>query len=208
MLDKYINQIICDDCIKVMKELPDKCVDLVLTDPPYLINYQTGYRKDKAHNFCSTIANDDNPKLIIQAIQQMYRILKDNSALYLFCSAVKVDFFKQELEAAFGRQYEICFYVNKGRKIINGTRWSDVWEEPRVVGNYQVHQNQKPLFLIERAILSSSNENDLVLDCFLGSGTTAVACKATNRRYIGIEINEKYCEIARSRVETQATPML
>lgn len=62
------------------------------------------------------------------------------------------------------------------------------------------HPNCKPIEIIKNEIINSSNENDIVLDCFLGSGTTAVACKETGRQYIGFEINEKYFKIAQDRL--------
>lgn len=62
------------------------------------------------------------------------------------------------------------------------------------------HPTIKPLELVKRHILNVTNENDIVLDCFLGSGTTAVACQQTNRRYIGFEINKDYYQIAVDRL--------
>jgi len=63
------------------------------------------------------------------------------------------------------------------------------------------HPTIKPLNIIENLIINSSQENDTVLDCFMGSGTTGVACKRLNRNFIGIEIDEKYFEIAKERIE-------
>lgn len=156
-----------------MKRIPDSSVDLIVTDPPYLMNYKTGRRKAE-HKFSTVIAGDDNPALIIDYINECYRIMKDDSAMYMFCNANKVDFFKRELEkkfklkniivwvknnhtagdlaAAFGKKYEFIILVNKGRKKFNGKRISDVWEFDKVVGWKQLHQNQKPTGLIELCI--------------------------------------------------------
>ena len=73
------------------------------------------------------------------------------------------------------------------------------------VWNYDIakkdsHITPKPLELIKNIILHSSKENQIILDCFMGSGTTAIACVKTNRKWIGIEQNEEYCKIARARV--------
>ena len=62
------------------------------------------------------------------------------------------------------------------------------------------HPTQKPLELLTRILLSTTNENDLVLDPFNGSGTTGVACAINKRRYIGIELEEKYIELAKKRI--------
>jgi len=212
----------CGDCLEIMKKFPNKSIDLVLTDPPYLIKYKTNHRKNKNHKFCSPILNDDNNELIKQFIQLSFRILRNDTAFYCFGSWKTVDFFKQEIEkyfklkniiiwiknnwtagdlkAQFGQQYELIFYANKGRKFINGKRLSDVWFFDRVAGKKQKHQNEKPVALLGQIINKSSNYNDLVLDCFVGSGTTLVACEKLNRRWIGIEINLEYCEITKKRI--------
>ena len=149
--------------------------------------------------------------------------MKNDTAMYMFCSADKVDFFKQELEklftvknmiiwvknnwtagdleASFGRQYEIIFLVNKGRKKINGKRIQDVWFFDRVVGNTQVHQNQKPVDLLMQCIEKHSNEGELVFDGFGGSGSTAIACLKTKRNYLLIEKEEAYVNIIQERIK-------
>ena len=66
-----------------------------------------------------------------------------------------------------------------------------------------IHPAEKPIELLERFIRVSSKENDVVLDCFMGSGTTGVACKKLNRNFIGFEIDEKYFNIAKARIEKE-----
>ena len=217
-----LNKIYNEDCLEGMKRIEDSSIDLIVTDPPYLINYKTGNRKDKEHRFGKVILNDDNEDLIKGYIKECYRILKDDTAMYMFCSAAKVDFFKTELEKyfamknmiiwekdhftlgdlenTFGRKYEIVFLVNKGIKKFNGKRLGDVWKFKRVLGDKQVHQNQKPIELIEQCIEKHSDENDIIFDGFMGSGTTAVAAMNTNRRYIGFELDEYYYNVAMKRL--------
>ena len=221
------NTILNTDCIVGMRDIPDNTIDLIVTDPPYLMKYKTNYRKNKEHKFCSEIKNDDNEDLIANYIKECYRILKDNTAMYMFCNSNKVDFFKQQLEATgfviknmiiwvknnwtagdlmaqYGKQYEIIFYVNKGRCPIRGKRLTDVWEFPRVSGKAQLHQNQKPIELIKQCIEKSSDTENIVFDGFMGSGTTAVACLKTGRSYIGFELDKEYYDIAIKRInETQ-----
>ena len=192
------------DCLELMKDIPDKSVDLVVTDPPDLIKYKTNRRKNKNHDFCSEILNDNNYDLITAYIKECYRIMKDNTAMYMFCNCDRVDFFKSQIEEAgfkvknmiiwvknnwtagdltaqFGKQYEIIFLVNKGRRLFNGKRVTDVWFFNKVVGNKQKHQNQKPLDLIKQCVEKHSKESDVVFDGFMGSGTTGVACKELKR---------------------------
>ena len=214
----------CDDCLNIMKQIENESIDLIVTDPPYLIKYKTNHRKNKDHDFCSEILNDDNEQLIIDYIRECYRILKNNTAMYMFCNCDKVDFFKQELEnagfkiknmiiwvknnwtagdlkAQFGKQYEIIFLVNKGRKCFNGKRITDVWMFDRISGKKQLHQNQKPVDLLKQCILKHSDENDIIFDGFMGSGSTGVACIETNRKFIGVELDKKYFEIAKTRIK-------
>ena len=217
-----LNKIYNEDCIEGMKNISDNSIDLIVTDPPYLVKYKTGRRKDKSHKFTKEILNDDNEQLLKDYIKECHRIMKNDTAMYMFCSSNKVDFFKQELEkyftiknmiiwvknshtagdlqSAFGRKYEIVFLVNKGRSKFNGTRLTDVWEFKRVAGKGQLHQNQKPVEMIEQCIEKHSNENDVVFDGFMGSGTTAIACINTNRNYIGFELDEEYYETSTKRI--------
>jgi site-specific DNA-methyltransferase (adenine-specific) len=225
-----LNQAFNMDCLEFMKELPDKCIDLVLTDPPYLVDYKTGHRKDKEHKFCSVIENDNNPEIIEKIIPEYHRIMKDNTALYMFCSFDKVEFFKSELqkyftiknmiiwhknnttagdlEGAFGKEYEILFLCNKGRRKIKGFRHSDVWSFRRIVGNKQIHQNQKPLDLLYRAIEAHSDKGEIILDTFLGSFSTALAAKNTERNWIGTELSKEEFKSGYHRYEQETKQLL
>ena len=217
-------ELINGNCLEIMKGISDNSIDLIVTDPPYLINYKTSRRKNKNHDFCTEIKNDDNPELIEKYINECYRIMKEDTAMYIFCNHNKVDFFKQTLEkanfkiknmiiwvknnwtagdlkAAFGKQYEIIFLVNKGRAMFKGKRITDIWEFNRVSGKDLVHQNQKPVGLLEQMILKHSDKGQVVFDGFMGSGSTGVACVNTNRKFIGIELDKKYFDIAEKRID-------
>lgn len=222
-----INKVYNKDCILLLDEMikEGQLVDCVITDPPYLINYKTNHRKDKEHKFCKTIANDNNPDLISDVIERLYDVMKQDTALYMFCGSDKVDFFKQEiekfftvkniivwdkcnwtagdLEAQFGKQYEFIIYANKGRAKFNEsvTRYSDVWRIPREVGANQIHQNQKPENIINRMLKIHTKEGDVVLDPFMGSFTTAVACHKMKRNFIGAELDKEYWELGQKRLE-------
>ncbi len=219
-----LNKIYNEDCLGGMKKIADESIDLIVTDPPYLVNYKTGMRKDKSHRFNKVILNDDNEDLIVSYIAECHRILKNDSAMYLFCSSSKVDFFKQELEkhfeirnmiiwyknhhtagdleCSFGRRYEILFLVNKGRRPFNGERLTDVWTVDRVSPDKLLHQNQKPLPLIERCIEKHSKKGDTVFDGFMGSGTTAEAAINLGRNYIGFELDKYYYDVAIKRLSS------
>ncbi|HEL0573070.1 TPA: site-specific DNA-methyltransferase, partial [Streptococcus equi subsp. zooepidemicus] len=208
-----IDKIYNIDVLKLMSMIDDKSIDLIVTDPPYLINYKSNRRQDKTHKFSKTILNDNNTELIKSYIKECYRILKDNTAMYMFCSFDKVDFFKEEiekyfnvkniiiweknnhtagdLEAQFGKKYEMLILANKGRRLFNGDRLTDVWRFNRVSSDKLIHQNQKPIELIKRCIIKHSDIEDVIFDGFMGSGTTAVACIDTDRHFIGSEIDKE-----------------
>ena len=211
------------DCLEEMMKLADDGVkvDMICTDPPYLMNYKTGRRKDKTHDFCKPIANDTNFELIKDIMPLLFELLNQGGAIYMFCNANHIDYFKQQIEqhftlkniliwvknnwsdgdlkGAYAKQTEFILYAVKGRHVLNGARDTDTLYYNRVVGNMQLHQNQKPVDLCKYLINKSSNENDTVLDCFMGSGSTGVACLQTNRNFIGIELEEKYYNIAKKR---------
>jgi len=219
-----IQELIHGDCLEYMANMKDESIDLIVSDPPYLQNYKTGRRKDKLHKFCTTIDGDDDPKLIIDYIMECYRILKNDAAIYMFCSTTKIDFFKQEMEKhftvrniitwdkgthsagdlvhAFGKRCEFIILANKGQSKIQGKRIQDLWRFNRVVGKEQLHQNQKPLDLIKQCVLKHSNEGDIVFDGFAGSATTAIAARNMGRQYICIEKDKEYYEVAKKRLET------
>ena len=204
------------DSQETLKAIKANSVDLVITDPPYLINYKTGHRKDKEHDFCSEIHNDglEDLPVIENVIKELYRIMKDNTSIYLFTSAKTIDIFKPliekyftfkniiiwvknnwtagDLKAQYAQQYEMIIYAVKGRPVINGKRITDVWYCDRVSGNNQIHQNQKPVELLKQMILKSSNIGAIVLDSFSGSFSLADAYIATDRKFICGEINKEY----------------
>ena len=207
-----------------MKELPDESIDLIVTDPPYLISYKTNHRKNKSHEFCSVIKNDNNEQLIKDYIKECYRVLKDNSAMYMFCSWKTDSFFERELTSSgfkiknkiiwvknnwtagdlkgqFGQQYETIFLIAKGKPKFIGKRITDVWNFNRVVGKNQIHQNKKHVNLLELCIEKHSKDGDIILDGFAGVGSTAVACKNLKRHYICYELEEKYCKMAQKRLK-------
>jgi len=221
-----LNKIYNMDCLEGMKEISDKSIDLIVTDPPYLISYKTNYRKNKNHEFCSEILNDNNEELIKKYIEDCYRILKDNTAAYIFCSSKTVDVFKKyciesgfiiknsiiwiknnwtagDLTAQFGQQYEIILLLNKGRKYFNGKRLTDVWFFDRISGKNQQHQNQKPINLLKQCIEKHSQENEIIFDGFMGAGSTAIACINTNRNYIGFELDKNYYNITNKRIQEE-----
>lgn len=219
-----LNKVIQGDCIEVMKRIPDKSIDLVLTDPPYGMDYQSSWRTDKYDK----IANDVSLDWLDTFLTQAYRVLKDDTHIYLFCNDFAISDFRKALERAafnpkralvwvknnhtigdlegdYGNKTEFIVWGHKGRRELNGHRDTNVIQERRQATD--LHPTQKPIDLMSYFIEKSSKPNEIIIDPFLGSGTTAVACKQLNRNFIGIEISSKYCEIARKRLEATPTPL-
>ena len=211
--------IYCGDCLNYMKKIPSESIDLIVTDPPYLMNFQSGYRKRKYNK----IKNDtvQNEKLISEYFEHCYRILKNDTAIYCFCSWHHIDIFKQEFEkyfklkniiiwqknntsmgdlkGSYAPKYEMILFGHKGRRLLNGFRYPDILEFKRT--NNKLHPTEKPVDLLELFIKQSSDINDVVFDGFMGSGSTGVACINTNRKFIGCELDENYFKIAEQRLK-------
>jgi DNA modification methylase len=99
---------------------------------------------------------------------------------------------------------EVCAFGKKKNATFTENCKSAVWKETSVRG--KIHPTQKPISLFERLILASSNKGDLVLDCFAGSGTTAIACENTNRKWVCIEQDETYANKAVERIINHVVP--
>ena len=207
------------DCLEVMAGLEKESVDLILTDPPYGINYQSGHRKEKF----DILHNDDKPPL--DFIPTAISLLKENRGMYVYtrwdvypvwyneiekyakikncCIWSKRGGGMGDLKGAFAYTHEFCIYAVKGKYELQGKRISDVWEFGRDCGVDYGHPTQKPSAAMEIPLSKSTVRNDLVLDPFLGSGTTAIACEKEGRRWIGIEMSKEYCDIAVKRIEQE-----
>lgn len=190
------------DCLEIMPLLQK--VDLVVTDPPYGMDFQSNYRKIKHEK----IENDKEfPVEMIEKAKEIatrasyvfmrwdniYDVPKPKSVI----AWIKNNWSMGDLKHEHGRQWEACaFYPKDDHVFIK--RIPDVIRCARTENEH--HPTQKPIGLLRTII--ESNIGDLILDPFCGSGGTLLACKELNRNGIGIEINEKYCEIAKRRLQT------
>ena len=205
------------DCFELLQDIPDESIDMVLTDPPYGMNYQSGQRKVKHKK----IMGDSNLDWLDDFVNEIYRVSKQNTAHYVFCSFHHIDKFKQaiekkfkvkniltwvknqqsmgDLKGDFAPKTEFIIFFHKGRRLINGKRDPNVLEFKKT--RNELHPTQKPVDMTEYMIGKFSDEGDVILDPFMGSGTTGVACLNTNRRFIGIELDDDYFNIAKERIE-------
>ena len=212
-----LNKVHHGDCLELMKDIPDASVDLIIADPPYGVNYQSNYRKNKFKK----LTNDN--VIMTEWLDDAYRVLKDDGALYCYTSwdvfsewfesiskhfKVKntIVWYKRggglgDLKGAYIFNHEFIIYAVKGRHLLNGKRLNDVWEIPKDNVNKYLHPTQKPLDLSKRIIEKSTKENDVVLVPFAGSGSECVSAIELKRFFIGIEKEKEYVDIANKRIE-------
>ena len=212
------------DTIEFMRQMPAESVDLVLTDPPYLMDYSSNFRQVNKFEGGRSIANDlpTDTQLIVDYFEQCHRILKNDTHIYSFCSWHKLDFFKIEFEKHFTLKNiliwnkrgggigdlkgsymstnEFILFGHKGRRELLGKRGPSVLEFDKVPASKMIHQTEKPVPLLSYLVNKSSNPGDIVFDGFMGSGTTGLAAQQNGRDFIGCEIDDIHFNSANERL--------
>ena len=223
-MEKYLNKITCGDSYKLIKELSDKSVDCIYTDIPYLyVNGGLGHSE-----MCERTARkkqelkDISNGIDYSILDEFKRVLKKVN-IFIWCSKMQLldimtwgceyntdllvwcktnptpqtnNIWLPDLEyCVYMREYGVKLndgYDLKSKFYVSGAnkRDKDLFNHPTI----------KPLELVKRHLLHTTQPNDIVLDCFMGSGTTAVACQETNRQFIGFEIAEKWVKVANDRL--------
>ncbi len=246
-----INEIYNMDCIKGMKLIPDETIDLVVTDPPFAIDFKarrSNYNRVQSRVLegYNEIRSEDYYEFTISWMREVFRILKPSGSMYVFSGwnnlktilialdevgfqTVNHIIWKYQFGVFTKRRFVTshyhCLYVckdDKRRKFFPYARFSksqrdsngrslhyhdmeDVWIIRR---EYWTGDNKTPTKLprelIEKILAYSSEEGDLVLDPFMGSGQVAVVSKLMKRNYIGFEIVKQYCDFARKRLDTNS----
>ncbi len=227
--DDFVNKIICGDCLEVMKQIPDKSVDLVLTDPPYNMGYSGRGIVNKFTTFENDVMDEQaHTDWFNSILQQLNRVLKDNTSIYIYIDfrnyariysivskyfSIKNCIVWDKGSIGMGQHYrfqhEFIIYAIKGnfKLIIDKRNVSDIWQFNREPATFYQHPTQKPLYAMKKPLKHATIAGNIVLDPFLGSGTTAVACKELGRKYIGIEISPEYCKIANERLRQEVFPI-
>ena len=212
------------DCLERMKEIPDGSVDLCVSDIPYKLT--GGGKGDGANSKRPKGILVDNSQLMEVPkfedwLPELYRVMKDGSHTYLMCNFKNLnDLMNKSLAVGFKhinllvweknnctpsqfymKNCEYTLLLRKGKsKYINDIGGSKtVHKFNNIIGN-KVHPTEKPEELMKFYVENSSNVGDTVLDMFMGSGSTIVAALNTNRKVIGIELNEGYFNIAKDRI--------
>lgn len=209
-----LNRVITGDCLTLLPVLPEASVDMVLTDPPYLVNYHSRDGR--------SVPNDDTEAWLAPAFTEMYRVLKRDRFCVSFCGFTQAERFIAVWKAAgfrvlehlvwrkrypsstgFVRRYhEQAYLLAKGTPKRPQMLLPSVLEW-RYTGN-TLHPTQKPVGALMPLVMAFSEIGDVVLDPFAGSGSTAVAAAMLGRQYIAVELSEQYARLARDRLHSGA----
>lgn len=217
------------NCLDKLKQINDNSIDLIVTDPPYLVT-----SRGSAGNAGGMLQKDVNKKGKVfkhnnincsQYAPEFYRVLKDGSHCYVMTNHVNLiemlntftsngfHFIKsliwnkgnKIMGQFYMSQFEYILFFRKGKGVkINNCGTSDIIDVPnkktKNKDGKNIHDTEKPVKLMEILIENSSKENDIVMNPFMGAGSTGVACVNTNRNFIGVEIDENYFNIAKERI--------
>lgn len=223
----------CGDCLEIIKDIPDKSIDLIVTDQPYDVSVTGGggtiNKVKKLNKSLEDLveANITNGYDIEILGEEFMRVMKEPN-IYLWCNKIQIpEYFKFYVDKhkckfdiicwhktnalpTYSNKYlsdtEYLLYFRKGKGKCFPKSYEDAKTYYIAPINHKdkekyKHPTIKPLDITRKLIKNSSNENDVVLDPFMGSGTTGVACKELHRNFIGIELDKKYFEIAQQRIE-------
>ena len=209
-----LNKVYNEDCLLGIIKIPDGSIDLVITDPPYGDN--VGYGRNNKE-----ILNNESVDINYKIIPELYRVLKDNTCCYLFTNYVFLNdilnFIKKDtnfkyrqlitmvknnfgMGYGFRNQTEFCIVLEKGKPTYNLNNFSNYYKIKHINHTIDTHPHIKDYILIQKMIKHSSKEGDIVLDPFLGSGTTAISCKQLKRSYIGFELDTKYYALIQKKL--------
>ena len=195
------------DCLEYLKTLKDNEIDVLITDPPY------GKKADKGTNGFGCSKNrryNDNWDSKIPSMDIFNEMLRVSKKVIIFGGNYFAHmlppskcwiFWDKKGDIAFKNPFadgELIYtnFTKPVKKIVFKQQGFITDSKDK-----RVHPTQKPSELMQILIENYTNENDIILDCFMGSGSTGVACANTNRKFIGIELDENYFNIAKQRIE-------
>lgn len=229
-LDDLIGKITCADCLDILKQLPDKCVDLVCTDCPYKVvsggcSGKSLFSASKYLNNAKEVSQGkmfkENSIKFDDWLPEVYRVLKPDCHCYIMINgrnlaelqkqAEKTGFVFQQLlvwekgnsmpNNWYLQSVEFILMLRKGKaKKINNRATKNILKVKNIIGN-KIHPTEKPVPLMEILIANSTKENEIVLDPFAGSSPVAQACINLNRRFICIEKDPEYWKASCKRLE-------
>ena len=215
-----INRIYNMDCLDGMKEIKDKSVSMVLTDIPYgecngfVMGGFRQINKDKADYVDFSISDMANELIRVcsgsiyvfcgeNQFSEILNIFRNGGMTCRICVWEKTNPSPMNGQHLWLSSVECCVFGRFQKATFNEYCKSSVWRYP--CGSSKIHPTQKPIELFKRLILASSNEGDLILDPFSGSGTTAIACNQLRRNFIAFEKNEEYYKVSIKRFKEETS---
>lgn len=214
------HRLLCGDSTDsdaVAKLMNGEKADMVFTDPPYGVNYQSSWRNNKSENKFDVLENDDT---FLDFKANLILFTKESSAWFIWTSHQVYPIWRDMYEefylntiiwnkgkmgmgdlSSYGNNYEMSLFCSQGKPKLKGERKKAIWEINVEAGAEYLHPTQKPITLSAYAIPDFINENDLVLDLFLGSGSTMVASHQLKRKCYGMELDPKYCQVIIDRMK-------
>ncbi len=192
ILENIINTVICDDCLNVMRQLPDKCIDLVLTDPPYGIgNTWSKSRSDRFYNNKNAYNNNEIPS--IDYFDEFFRISKNqiifgaNYYKNLWPSNHLIIWDKgRDVEKTYMSEAEIAWHSFKTPTEIYFHEWDGARKGPER-GLKKIHPSQKPIGLFRWCLQKYAKPGQIIFDPYAGSASSIIACLEENYNYIAVE---------------------
>jgi len=221
--DDFIDKVVCGDCLEVMQDIPALSIDVIITDPPFFtpaVHYQSRTSWGRCWADMSILG-----QFFFDIAKEFKRILKREGHLFIFCHDESYPVFYPVifgqykyskaliwdkeifgLGNIFRHKFEIILWAHNKSAIFynDGKPHSDILSYRPTPPKQRQHPVEKPVDLIIELLSLTTKRNDVVLDAFLGSGTTAIACKKLRRRFIGIDMNPEYCKIAEHRLAQTA----
>lgn len=218
--DDFVNRVICGDCLEILPQIPDGAVDAVITDPPYFIpanHYNTRTKFRRTFGDLGILSSFFN-----KWFEQIERILKPTARLFIFCNGQSYPLFfylsyfftksvrpliwdKKTSINGFGwrHQHELILYGEMPEANVIPSGDGDILRFSAVPVINRQHPAEKPTDLLSHLIQKTTKTNDIICDPFLGGNSLGFVASQLGRRYIGIEIEPKYCEIARERLKQE-----
>jgi site-specific DNA-methyltransferase (adenine-specific) len=202
------NKIYSGDCLEILKTIETESVDLIITDPPY------GTKTNQRDTFMIGEFSNIMPLVL----PELFRVMKKDGGIYCFTSWTMMSDWLLRYQQYFKLQNIIIWDKERHSGCYSSQSWQFTWEGifygikgKRPIRKYMRDviksdekgrriAMQKPVDVIEKLIIASSDEGQTILDPFSGTGSTLIACKNTNRKFIGIEINDGFLSLSKKRI--------